>query len=301
MDFTKPAVEAPQASRRSNASPTPTKRRRAGSDAHVQFSNGQKTPRSENSNAVAPAGEPSVILLDIEGTTTPITFVKDVLFPFAYERVEDHLNATWDTEETRADVRALYDQYLQDHKDGVEGAVPIPNPTSGKKRVLKACADNVRWQISLDRKTSALKQLQGHIWRAGYENGQITSVVFDDVPAAISSWAAGGRRVCIYSSGSREAQHLLFRYTNHGDLRPMLSAYFDTTIGHKRQEQSYREIALTLGVDHPSDILFVTDVFEEAQAAQAAGLRAVISVREGNAELPAKHGFTEITSFAQLA
>ena len=83
-------------------------------------------------------------------------------------------------------------------------------------------------------------------------------------------------------------------------MRPHLTAYFDTTIGHKRQEQSYREICLTLGVSNPAEILFVTDVFEEAEAAKAAGLQAVISVREGNAPLPAKHSFTEITSFAQL-
>ena len=126
--------------------------------------------------------------------------------------------------------------------------------------------------IKADRKITALKELQGHIWRTGYEKDELEGIVYDDVPEALEKWHALGIKVYIYSSGSRLAQRLIFGKTNHGDLRKYLSGFFDTTVGNKKETRSYVEISESLGVDKPSDILFVTDVYQEATAAKGAGM-----------------------------
>ncbi|KAI3865248.1 hypothetical protein MKX03_012838, partial [Papaver bracteatum] len=118
--------------------------------------------------------------------------------------------------------------------------------------------------IKADRKITSLKELQGHIWRTGFENNELKAIVFEDVPQALDRWTDSGIKVYIYSSGSREAQRLLFGNSIYGDLRKYLCGFFDTTVGNKRETRSYMEIAQSLGVDNPSEILFVTDVFQEA-------------------------------------
>ncbi|WZZ89320.1 hypothetical protein YC2023_117899 [Brassica napus] len=252
------------------------------------------------------------IVLDIEGTTTPITFVTDVLFPYARENVGKHLNLTYDTAETQEDIKLLRSQVEDDLRQGLAGAVPIPHADEGKDKVIAAVVSNVEAMIKADRKITALKELQGHIWRTGFECNELKSVVFEDVAEALEKWHSSGIKVYIYSSGSRLAQRLLFGNTNYGDLRKYLSGFFDTTIGrlhmtshtllgcrNKKENKSYKEITETLGVEDPSEILFVTDVYQEATAAKAAGLEAIISIRPGNASLPENHGFKTVTS-AQL-
>lgn len=240
------------------------------------------------------------ILLDIEGTTTPISFVTDVLFPYALDSVGKHLDATYDTAETQEDIKLLYSQVQDDLEQGIAGAVPIPSDDSGKEEVIAALVANVEAMIKADRKITALKQLQGHIWRTGFQNKELEGVVFDDVPEALEKWNALGMKVYIYSSGSRLAQRLLFGYTNYGDLRKYLSGFFDTTVGNKKETRSYVEISESLGVHKPSEILFVTDVYQEAVAAKAAGLEVVISIRPENGPLPENHGFRTITSFSEI-
>ncbi|KAJ0267158.1 bifunctional methylthioribulose-1-phosphate dehydratase/enolase-phosphatase E1 [Hirschfeldia incana] len=240
------------------------------------------------------------IVLDIEGTTTPITFVTDVLFPYARENVGKHLHLTYDTAETQEDIKLLRSQVEEDLRQGLAGAVPIPHAEEGKDKVIAAVVSNVEAMIKADRKITALKELQGHIWRTGFECNELKSVVFEDVAEALEKWHSSGIKVYIYSSGSRLAQRLLFGNTNYGDLRKYLSGFFDTTIGNKKESKSYKEITETLGVDDPSEILFVTDVYQEATAAKAAGLEAVISIRPGNASLPENHGFKTVTSFSQI-
>ncbi|KAK9938072.1 hypothetical protein M0R45_014831 [Rubus argutus] len=208
------------------------------------------------------------IVLDIEGTTTPISFVTDVLFPYARDNVGRHLSATYDIEETQDDIKLL-------RVPGIVGAVPIPSDDAGKEAVIGALVANVESMIIADRKITALKQLQGHIWRTGFEKNELKGVVFDDVPEALMKWHDLGIKVYIYSSGSRLAQRLLFGYSNYGDLRKYLSGFFDTTVGNKRETRSYAEIAESVGVDRPSEVLFVTDVFQEAVAAKAAGLEVI--------------------------
>ncbi|XP_038686718.1 probable bifunctional methylthioribulose-1-phosphate dehydratase/enolase-phosphatase E1 [Tripterygium wilfordii] len=266
--------------------------------------------RSGFTNASAKAGpkdsnyevepSPRFIVLDIEGTTTPISFVADVLFPYAQHNVGRHLSATYDTTETQDDIKLLRSQVQDDLEKGVNGAVPIPPDHAGKEEVIGALVANVEAMINADRKITALKQLQGHIWRTGYENNELEGVVFDDVPEALEKWHALGKKVYIYSSGSRLAQRLIFGNTNYGDLRKYLSGFFDTTVGNKKEARSYIEISESLGVDKPSEILFVTDVLQEAVAAKAAGLEVIISIRPGNVLLPENHGFKTVKSFSEI-
>ncbi|KAG5254966.1 bifunctional methylthioribulose-1-phosphate dehydratase/enolase-phosphatase [Salix suchowensis] len=257
-----------------------------------------KAGMSNSNNGIKPL--PRCIVLDIEGTTTPITFVADVLFPYARDNVGRHLSATYDTAETQEDIKLLRAQVEDDLAQGVDGAISIPSDDAGKEEVVAALVANVETMIKADRKITALKQLQGHIWRTGYENNELEGVVYDDVPEALEKWNALGIKVYIYSSGSRLAQRLIFGNTNNGDLRKYLSGFFDTTVGNKKETRSYIEISESLGVDKPSDILFVTDVSQEALAAKGAGLDVMISIRPGNAPLPENHGFKTITSFAEI-
>ncbi|XP_043688926.1 probable bifunctional methylthioribulose-1-phosphate dehydratase/enolase-phosphatase E1 1 isoform X2 [Telopea speciosissima] len=248
------------------------------------------------------APEPShrCIVLDIEGTATPISFVTDVLFPYARDNVGKHLYLTYDTEETQDDIKLLRAQVEEDLQKGVAGAVPIPTNDAGKDEMIASLVANVEAMINADRKITALKQLQGHIWRTGFQNNELEGVVFEDVLHALQKWHASGIKVYIYSSGSRESQRLIFGNSNYGDLRKYLCGYFDTTVGNKKETRSYFEISQSLGVDEPSDILFVTDVIQEAVAAKAAGLELIISVRPGNGPLPENHGFKTVRSFVEI-
>ncbi|KAF8724024.1 hypothetical protein HU200_021031 [Digitaria exilis] len=240
------------------------------------------------------------VVLDIEGTTSPISFVTDVLFPYARDNARKHLHATYGTVEANDDIALLRAQIEQDLAEGVAGAVPVPPEDAGKDEVIDALIANVEAMIKADRKITSLKQLQGHIWRTGFEGQEIKGVVFDDVPPALEKWHASGIKTYIYSSGSREAQRLIFGNTTFGDLRKYLCGFFDTTVGTKRESRSYYEIWQSVGVDRPSQILFLTDVYQEATAAKAAGLEVLISVRPGNTPLPENHGFRTITTFAEV-
>ncbi|KAF9587829.1 hypothetical protein IFM89_005833 [Coptis chinensis] len=240
------------------------------------------------------------ILLDIEGTTTPISFVTDVLFPYARDNVRKHLIATYNTEETKDDIKLLRSQVEDDLKQGVVGAKSIPPDVAGKEEVISSVVANVEAMILADRKITALKQLQGHIWRTGFQGDELKGVVFEDVPEALKKWHASGIKVYIYSSGSREAQRLIFGNSNYGDLRRYLCGFFDTSIGNKKETRSYFEISQSVGVDSPSEVLFLTDVYQEAMVAQAAGLEVIISIRPGNEPLPENHGFRTIESFVEI-
>ncbi|XP_052136566.1 probable bifunctional methylthioribulose-1-phosphate dehydratase/enolase-phosphatase E1 [Oryza glaberrima] len=240
------------------------------------------------------------VVLDIEGTTTPISFVTDVMFPYARDNVRKHLTSTYSSDETKEDIKLLRIQVEEDLKNGIVGSVPIPPDDADKEEVISALVANVESMIKADRKITSLKQLQGHIWRTGFESKELQGVVFDDVPEALKHWHASGMKVYIYSSGSREAQRLLFGNTAYGDLRQYLCGFFDTTTGNKRETRSYFEISQSLGVDSPAQILFITDVFQEAVAAKSAGFEVIISIRPGNAPLPENHGFRTIKSFSEI-
>jgi enolase-phosphatase E1 len=194
---------------------------------------------------------PSAILLDIEGTIGDITFVRDVLFSYAAQRFEDYLNAHWDEPAIQALIGEL----------GDEGATP-----------LAAAALLQDWSAK-DLKRKPLKDLQGMIWAQGYADGSLRSHLYADAVEALHAWARAHLGVWIYSSGSIAAQKLYFKHAEAGDLSPLLQGYFDTTSGSKREAPSYQRIADSIG-RAPGDILFLTDVVEEAQAAFHIGMGA---------------------------
>eukprot|EP00405_Crypthecodinium_cohnii_P010909 CAMPEP_0206433724 /NCGR_PEP_ID=MMETSP0324_2-20121206/8696_1 /ASSEMBLY_ACC=CAM_ASM_000836 /TAXON_ID=2866 /ORGANISM="Crypthecodinium cohnii, Strain Seligo" /LENGTH=654 /DNA_ID=CAMNT_0053900029 /DNA_START=71 /DNA_END=2035 /DNA_ORIENTATION=+ len=238
-----------------------------------------KRPRTACSGA-------KVVLLDVEGTTTPITFVKDKLFPYAAAAV-----GNWVKTAKKPDVAAVVAAYeAQCKQDGrsFAGADDVEAVTK-------------EW-IAADRKVGALKELQGRLWRAGYESGELKGAMYDDTPKAMERWVLDGRRVAIFSSGSREAQELIYRYSDKGDLTDYLSAYFDPASAQapKQQASAYVQIALSLGIA-PRDGHFCTDVLGEAQAAKEAGWEATLLLRPGNAPLPENHGFRTATSLLDVA
>lgn len=211
------------------------------------------------------------ILTDIEGTTTAISFVHDVLFPYSAARMPAWVEA----HRSQLAVQAALAQVTETvHlEEGIlltqEGQV---------QRLLQ-------W-IQEDRKHGGLKTLQGLLWKEGYEAGAYRGHVYPDVPPALKRWKQRGLDMGVYSSGSVEAQQLLFGYSDAGDLRPYFSHYFDTSVGHKRQVASYLQIQRELDLPAAS-ILFLSDVPQELDAAGAAGLRTTQLVRPGT--LPTAH------------
>lgn len=252
---------------------------------------------------VSVPAEVTVILLDIEGTTTPIAFVKDTLFPYIKENVKEYLQTHWDEEECQQDVSLLRKQAEEDAH--LDGAVPIPvasgNAGDDLQQMIQAVVDNVYWQMSHDRKTTALKQLQGHMWKAAFTAGRMKAEFFADVVPAVRRWREAGMKVYIYSSGSVEAQKLLFGHSTEGDILELIDGHFDTKIGHKVESESYRKIADSIGCS-TSNILFLTDVTLEASAAEEADVHVAVVVRPGNAGLTddEKTYYNLITSFSEL-
>jgi len=226
-------------------------------------------------------------LLDIEGTTTPIDFVHKILFPFAKERIESFVSENFealDEEIKQLTAEHAADKKYDDHL---------------KPDSVPSVAKYLRFLIDVDRKSTPLKSIQGKIWQAGYESGELRSQIFDDVPPAFERWKAAGKTIAIYSSGSVLAQKNLFEFTDHGDLTPFISDHFDTNVGGKREEASYAKIAEELGFK-PQNILFVSDVLAELDAARASGLQTALSVRQGNEPIIEDFTHQAVTSFNEL-
>lgn len=215
------------------------------------------------------------ILLDVEGTTTPVDFVHRTLFAYVREHVESFLREHAGDAQVQADVESLRAEHSTDVGRG-------ENPPAWDDGSTEAVVGYVHWLMDRDRKSTGLKSLQGRIWERGYAVGELRGEVYVDVPAAFARWRAAGRRIAIFSSGSVLAQQLLFRHSTAGDLTPYLNAFFDTSTGPKREPESYRRIAASLGV--PADrLLFVSDVAEELNAAQLVGVATALCVRTGEA------------------
>ena len=222
-----------------------------------------------------------IILTDIEGTTSSISFVKDVLFPYARRElprfVQEHGH--------EPDVRHWLDVVAVEHGSICSDAVIV---------------ETLQGWIDQDRKHTALKALQGMLWREGYERGDYRAHVYPDAAEALQRWHEAGYTLAVYSSGSVAAQKLLFHYSEAGDLQPVFSAWFDTEVGHKRSADSYRLIADSLN-HRPEDIVFLSDVVEELDAAREAGLRTVMLDRREDYPQPrtgeATHGHVRVESF----
>ena len=236
------------------------------------------------------------VLLDIEGTTTPIAFVHDVLVPYA----RAHLGAWFDHAAGSAAFTFLARQLADEHAADRARGEPVPHwraDTIAETRAsIGAYAD---WLMDRDRKSPALKHLQGLVWERGYQAGQLRGEVFADVPVALRRWRDGGATIAIFSSGSELAQQRLFQSTPYGDLTPFLSRFFDTAVGPKREAASYRRITTELG-HAPGDILFVSDVVDELAAADAAGQQTALALRPGNPVQPGATRFVAIHTFDEL-
>ncbi len=232
---------------------------------------------------------PAFVLLDVEGTTTPVDFVFQVLFPDARAGMLSFLEEHAADPEVARDLAALRQDHAREAAEGHDAP-----DWDGSKAAAAAYA---HWLMDQDRKLTALKSLQGKIWAEGYAAGRLLGQVYADVPRALSRWTAASRRVAIFSSGSVLAQKLLFSHSDHGDLTPFLSGHFDTTTGPKADAVSYRLIAAALGKP-PSAGLFVSDVVTELDAARAAGFATALIVRTPPA--PAAHSHRTVVSFDEL-
>jgi len=217
------------------------------------------------------------VLLDVEGTTTPIDFVYGTLFPYARERVGRYLAGSWRDPATQAEVARLRAEHAAESE-----AKPA------WREDPDAVAAWVHWMMHRDRKSTGLKSLQGRIWEDGYRRGELRGLVYHDVSPALQRWSREGLSVAIFSSGSVLAQRLLFTHSTAGDLTRFLAGYFDTTTGPKREAESYRKIAAALGTE-PASMLFVSDVEEELDAAAAAGARTALSVRDDTRAAASRH------------
>ena len=223
----------------------------------------------------------TTILTDIEGTTSSISFVKDVLFPYARRELPRFVRERGHDPE----VRRWLDQAAIENGAVCSDAVIV---------------ETLQGWIDQDRKHTALKALQGLIWRAGYERGDYRGHVYPDAAGSLRRWHAAGHHLAVFSSGSVAAQKLLFGHSEAGDLTPLFSAFFDTEVGHKRDADSYRLIADALARS-PGDIVFLSDVVEELDAARDAGMRTVLLDRREDYPQPregdATHGHSRIESF----
>ncbi len=209
------------------------------------------------------------ILTDIEGTTSSLSFVKDVLFPYARAHLPDfvreHANEP-PVREPLDEVRRLVGKTLSDEE---------------------VIAELLQW-IDEDKKITPLKTLQGMIWSAGYREGDYRGHVYEDAARGLRKWNERGLRLYVFSSGSVFAQKLIFGYSDFGDLTPLFSGYFDTTLGNKRESGAYQEIAKQIGLPS-SEILFLSDIKEELDAARDAGMHTVQLLREGATDTATAH------------
>ncbi len=227
-----------------------------------------------------------VILLDIEGTTTPLDFVYQTLFPYASRKLESFLREHAQDPEIQFLIQDLRAQQEVDERNGLEPPSWLDHPEEAR---LHSSVAYGQWLISRDSKCTPLKVLQGRIWQQGFMSGELRGEVFPDVPIAFERWRRQKRIICIYSSGSVLAQQLLFRTTTLGDLTSYISAFFDTHVGAKTEGESYRKIAASFSY-MPQQFLFISDAAKELEAAESAGMQAMLCARDSHAPLPTTAG-----------
>lgn len=233
------------------------------------------------------------ILLDIEGTTSSVSFVYDVMFPFVRRELATYLSSDWESDHLRAvceliAIDAGFDTFAAWSADLV---------TDQQRHQL--VFDEIVRLMEGDIKATGLKQLQGLIWKAGFDSGELRAHVYNDVPDALASWNETGIDVRIYSSGSIAAQKLFFGHTIAGNLLHYFRGHYDTTTGLKKESTSYEAIASAFAL-RANEILFISDVVAELEAARSAGYQTALAFRPGNAEVETAHGHPEIESLAEV-
>ncbi len=217
------------------------------------------------------------IIMDIEGTTTSIAFVYDVLFPYAKQNLP---------------------AYIHEHEndDLVREQLALVSKESGEELDTEAVVQRLLEWMDKDRKVTPLKTLQGLIWEHGYRKGDFKGHVYSDVPGSLQRWQDNGISLYIYSSGSVHAQKLLFEHTEYGDLTRFMTGYFDTRIGNKQESESYERITKLIDIP-PEEILFLSDSEAELKAADKAGLKTILLDRD-NDKKPEK--FLMVLSFDEI-
>lgn len=230
-----------------------------------------------------------LILTDIEGTTSSISFVKDVLFPYAAEHLPAFVKENINDEKVQTALQQTAELAAED------GDVINADDTDA------LIAKLLQW-ISEDRKATPLKALQGLIWKTGYEHGDYQAHMYPDATEYLKKWHDSGLPLYVYSSGSVKAQELFFGYSQDGNLLPLFKGHFDTLVGGKRDTQSYRNILAELQKTHvglnAEDVLFLSDIKEELDAAKEAGMQTVWLVRED--DIPANAEHKVVKSFAEI-
>jgi 2,3-diketo-5-methylthio-1-phosphopentane phosphatase len=264
---------------------------------------------------------PRLYLLDVEGTVAPISLIYEQLFPYARVHFSGFLEAHSDDSAVAADLALLVEENRAETEAGCPVILGAPgldletwesdNPSLGRRPEQVGRSNRVEdpafrntvltyllWLMDRDRKSTALKSLQGKIWKAGFESGELTGTVFPDVPGALARWTAHAE-VAIYSSGSVDAQRLFFRHSSRGDLTPLIANYFDTRTGPKTVGTSYLAISAAMHVE-PGETLFFSDVVHELDPAREAGCQTRLVLREGNLAVENAHGHIAVESFDAL-
>jgi enolase-phosphatase E1 len=230
--------------------------------------------------------KPIAIVTDIEGTTSSIRFVRDILFVYAEQFLPDYIRKHKEERDVARQLRSMSENT----------GIPLKN--------TEALIAQLQEWMRADEKVTELKALQGMVWEMGYQRGEYQAHVYPDVPGKLREWLDAGINLYVYSSGSEKAQRLFFRYTNFGDLRLLFAGYFDTSIGAKQEPQSYRNLADWIALP-PEDILFLSDIEAELDAAAQAGIRTVWVVRPQESavdvsKLKVKSKHPVVTSFKEI-
>jgi enolase-phosphatase E1 len=218
------------------------------------------------------------IVTDIEGTTSSIRFVHEVLFPYARENIGEFIHANAE------------DLNVVSHLNDVRLEV-------GQDLDLDGVVDQLVQWIDEDKKITPLKALQGMIWEEGYYKGELTGHLYDDAIEYLRKWHDKGIKLYVFSSGSVQAQKLLFGHCDAGDLTPLFSGYYDTRIGNKREADAYRKIVQDIGLA-ANEILFLSDIVEELDAAKAAGMKTIMLVRDESPATSSSH--TQVNNFSEI-
>lgn len=269
-------------------------------------------PNSQASTETLITSKARCILLDIEGTTSAISFVYDVLFPYARTELRDYLRSNWHCKDVQKAVdflaadlgHATAEEWfksatVQQADPDCVGDSDRETDKATQNAHQNLVVSEVERLMNADIKSTGLKELQGLIWAIGYAKGKLLSHVFDDVTPALKDWKNSGIDLRIFSSGSINAQKVFFKHTKDGALSEYLSGYYDTTTGPKRDAKSYKLIAKDAGFT-PGEVLFLSDVEPELQAAHDAGMQVALVARPGNAVLESEY-FPVITSFDQIS
>lgn len=233
-----------------------------------------------------------MFLLDIEGTTSSVSFVYETLFPYVRKALPAFVSEHW----THAPMQKACEQIAKDI--GAASFAEWCGTENVELRQAKVL-QHVFQLMDGDSKATGLKELQGLVSRIGYAAGQLRSHVYPDVPVALKRWTERGEKVAIFSSGSIAAQKQFYKHTEAGDLLAYLSNHFDTTTGPKREAESYRKISESLAVP-PASITFVSDVVEELDAARMAAFSTILVVRPGNKPVASGHGHAVVSSFDEI-